>query len=123
MGLEVFQAQELVFSSSSKWLYPLFELEDFLHQHSEISACNLRLHDTVQGRAAAVLTYRLGIKTVEADTMSSLAANFLKSKDISFSYRNLIPKILCATEDLITDTMSVEEVYSMLCKRAGRTKD
>lgn len=123
MSLEVFKDEELVFSSSSKWLYPLFGLEDFLAEHDEISPSLLRVHDTVQGRAAAVLTYRLGIKTVQADTMSSLAANFLKSKNISFSYSKLVPKILCATEDIITDEMSVDQVYSLLCQRAGRTKD
>lgn len=118
MGLEVFCSGKKIFSSSSKWIYPLFELEDFLKANPVIVPGELEVHDTVQGRAAALLTWRLGIRKVRADLISSLAVDFFKSHDVSYSFINKVPKILCKTEELITDGMDIETAYNLLRNRA-----
>lgn len=117
--LEVFVGDEEVFTSSGHWLHPLFELEDFLKEH-KLDTSSLSLHDSVQGRAAASLTVRLGIKRVKSNILSSLALEVYKKAGVKIEYENLVPKITCKTEELITDSMSEEEIYSLLCQRANR---
>ncbi|MCR5761228.1 MAG: DUF1893 domain-containing protein [Sphaerochaetaceae bacterium] len=117
--LEVFLEDEAVFSSSGHWLHPLFELEDFLKK-IKVDRASLSLHDSVQGRAAAALTVRLGIKKVKSNVLSSLALPVYEKAGAEVTYESLVPKIVCKTEELITDSMSEEEIYRLLCQRANR---
>jgi hypothetical protein len=51
-SLVVTQHNQEIFSSHSKWLYPLFELEDFL-ANSNFLTEELSLTDKIAGKAAA----------------------------------------------------------------------
>ena len=120
-SLELYRdnSDEPIFTSSSHWLHPLFEVEEFLNQNPfERSA--LSLHDTVSGFAAAALTLRLGIKRVNADLMSKGALKLYEKYGATYHYEHLIDKIQCATESLLNDSMTLEECYLILKKRAGR---
>lgn len=117
--LEVFNKDEAVFTSSGHWLHPLFELEDFIREN-KLDSSSLSLHDSIQGRAAACLTVRLGIKNVKCNILSALALDVYKKAGASVSYDTLVPRILCKTEDLITDSMTEDEIYTLLCQRANR---
>lgn len=108
-----------VFTSSSHWLYPLFEAEDFL-KNSDIDSEKLSLHDTVSGIAAAALTVRLGIRRVNADLMSQGAKELYEKYGVTYHYGRLVEKIQCATESLLDISMSLDECYEILSKRAGR---
>lgn len=117
--LQVFRGSEIIFQSSGHWLHPLFEFEDFLILHGINDRSALTLHDSVDGRAAAFLTCRLGIKTVHSDTMSRLACSIFETYKVNYSCNTLVDRILCKTEELITDDMTCRQVYLMLCSRAG----
>ena len=60
-----------IFTSFSKWLYPLFELEDYLAEHP-IQPENLILQDKIIGKAAALLIHRLGFRTVKAGILTDV---------------------------------------------------
>ncbi|MCR4676792.1 MAG: DUF1893 domain-containing protein [Sphaerochaetaceae bacterium] len=117
--LEVFRDGEAIFSSSGHWLHPLFELEDFIKENN-LNPQELSLHDSIQGRAAAALTVRLGIKKVNCTTISSLALSYYRKVGIEPFYEKSVPKILCKTEDFISESMSEDEIYELLRIRAQR---
>jgi len=110
-----------IFTSDQHWLYPLFELEDYL-SHAKISADNLYLRDKIAGKAAACLIIYLGIKKCHIDLLSERAIPVFKDNNIEFTYDKLVEHIQCRTEDLITDKMSISEAYLFLRKRAGRVR-
>lgn len=74
--LEIYDENSLIFGSSGKWLYPLFEFEDFLKTFSG-NTNNLSAHDTAIGKAAAVLMIRMNIKHINANLISELALNYI----------------------------------------------
>ena len=53
-----------IFTSFGKWLYPLFELEDYLAAHP-IQPDTLILQDKIIGKAAALLILRLRFRTIK----------------------------------------------------------
>jgi len=110
---------ETIFESAGKWLYPLFEVEDYLHA-MQLSAGELFLHDRIAGRAAASLISRMGFKHCFIDTISTHALDVFVRYGVSCGYNMLVDKIDCRTEDLISSDMDIEEVYRMLRQRAGR---
>ncbi|MCF0237556.1 MAG: DUF1893 domain-containing protein [Sphaerochaetaceae bacterium] len=120
-SLELFYKGQMVFSSKGHWLHPLFELENFLNMNW-YNREELYLHDSVSGRAAAILTCRLGIKHVTSDLGSALARTVFEKNNVQWQCLKEVPKILCKTETLIEDSMTVEEVYSMLLERATASK-
>ena len=110
---------EIIFESAGKWLYPLFEVEDYLHAMA-LNAADLFLHDRIAGRAAASLISRMGFKSCFIDTVSVPAREVFESHRVDCSYNLLVDRIECRTEDLITTDMDPEKVYRMLRQRAGR---
>jgi hypothetical protein len=86
----------IIFSSSKRWLHPLFELGEFLAIHSidgdkdcrtlefdgnlRVSSSDLVLRDRIIGLAAAYLILRLGIRRVETDIISCGAAECRRSQ-------------------------------------------
>lgn len=120
--LAVFEGERLVFSSKGKWLHPLFELEGFLKNYDG-DVSRLSLHDTIQGRAAAALTIYLGIRHVNVDLISVPALELYEHRGIDdVIFRTRTEKILCCTEDLITDEMSIQDIYMFLRKKANLTE-
>lgn len=126
ISLEVFSNDELIFSSNGKWLNPLFELEKFLANYSG-SKENLSSHDTAIGKAAAVLTTRMGIKKINADLISQNALSYIDGlnkvavddgEKIKVNYKNLIPKLMCQTENQLENLFDSQQMYFLLRQRA-----
>ena len=117
--LEVFAGETLIFCSDGKWLYPLFELEDFLAT-ANYEPATLTLCDKITGKAAALLVIRLGIRDVRSGIMSKLGIEALEMHGIHYEYGELVDRIDCATEELLVNECDPEKAYIMLKKRAGR---
>ncbi len=116
--LEVFTGETLVFFSNGKWLYPLFELEDFLAT-GRYEPATLTVSDKIIGKAAALLVIRLGIRDVRAGIMSKLGMAVLKTHGIHYEYSSLVERIDCETEEILANECDPEKAYIMLKKRAG----
>jgi len=109
----------IIFTSDSHWLHPLFELDEFLSREN-IPAGDLLLQDKVAGKAAACMIVRLGIKKCHIGLISKRAVAVFEKEGVEYTYDLLVEQIDCRTEYLITDDMSVEEIWLLLRKRAGR---
>jgi len=120
-SLIVSHNDKIIFASNQHWLYPLFELEDFLKQNP-FDASELFIRDKIAGRAAACLMVHLGIKRCHVGLMSKLATDIYDKYGVSYTYDRIVDKIQCRTENLIDDEMSIADAYLMLRKRAGRVK-
>jgi zinc transport system ATP-binding protein len=118
-SLQVILDGNIVFESFGKWLYPLFDLEDHLQEHP-IDMSRVELRDKVIGKAAALLILRLGVGRVHGETISELGIGVFESAGLPYSYDQRVPRIACKTEELLADVEDLEEVYQILCKRAGR---
>ena len=108
-----------IFTSHGKWLYPLFELEDYLAEHP-IQPENLILQDKIIGKAAALLIYRLGFRTVQAGILSRLGEAVLQRHGIAYTYALLVERIHCQTEELLATVEDPEEAYQLVKVRTGR---
>src|SRR5262245_50851384 len=108
-----------IFTSYGKWLHPLFELEDYLAEHS-MQPENLILQDKIIGKAAALLIYRLGFRTVKAGILSRLGEAVLQRHGIVYTYEQLVDRIHCQTEELLATVEDPEEAYRLVQIRAGR---
>jgi hypothetical protein len=108
-----------VFSSVGKWLYPLFELEDFLNS----GACPVEailVEDKIVGKAAALLLVGMGIRKVKAGVLSELAKAVLERYDVRFSFTTIVERIECQTEILLADVEDPKQAYQIVKTRAGR---
>ena len=112
-------AGDRLFESAGKWLYPLFEVEDYLHAE-DIPADDIFLNDRIAGRAAASLIVWMGFRRCFIETISSHALDVFNKAGVDCGYLTLVPKIDCRTEDLISGDMEISDVYRMLRTRAGR---
>jgi ABC-type Mn2+/Zn2+ transport system ATPase subunit len=108
-----------IFSSSSKWLYPLFEFEDFLTA-KRYNPEELLLTDKIAGKAAAFLIVRLGIKKAHIHLISEGALSVFNRFGIQITYDQMVPRIVCKTEEIVKDSDNVDTVWQMLRRRAGR---
>jgi len=111
----------IIFTSDSHWLHPLFELNDFL-TNNPVSVAGLFLHDKIAGKAAACMIVYLGIRKCHIELISSRAIPVFVKAGVEFTYDTQIEHIDCRTEYMITDDMTVEEVWLFLRKRAGRVE-
>ena len=107
------------FVSNGKWLYPLFELEDFLKSNS-LFAGNLFLTDKIAGKAAAFLIVRLGFKKVHIVLISEGALAVFNRFQVDVTFDTMVAKIQCATEELVKGNEDPDAVWQMLRRRAGR---
>ncbi len=117
--LEVFENQRIIFQSEQKWLYPVFDLEDFLKAHP-CDHSTLSVHDKVVGKAAALLMIRLGVGSVHGDVMSKLADEVFGKAGMKHTYDVLVERIDCQTEELLLNIDDVNIAYELLCERAKR---
>ena len=115
-SLEVYDGDTLCFSSNGKWLHPLFELEQFLSE-SSLEPGRLSLKDTIIGRAAAVLIIRMGIGHVYGRILSRLALDTFISHGVNPEYGELVDRITCMTEDLLSADTDIESAYLLLRAR------
>lgn len=112
---------QVIFTSDSHWLHPLFELADFLTEQ-QIPAAELFLQDKIAGKAAACMMAYLGIRKCHIELMSERAVPVFKKAGIAYTYDRMVEQIECRTEFLITDEMTVDAVWLFLRKRAGRVE-
>jgi len=122
ISLAVFNGDDLVFTSSAKWLHPLFALEEFLLTYRG-ERDMLSAHDTAAGKAAAILMARLGIKRAHINLVSDLAAEIYEDHGIALSYERRIDRLLCQTEALLASMDDEEEIYLLLKERARRAQE
>ena len=118
-SLQVNFQDKIIFSSCGKWLYPLFDLEDYLTEHP-LDMSQVEIRDKVIGKAAALLILRLGTGRVYGETMSDLGITVFESAGLPYSFGQRVPRIACKTEELLADVDDIEEAYQLLCRRAGR---
>ena len=129
ISLQVFNGDSLIFQSSGKWLHPLFEFEDFLKTYDG-SKDDLKSHDSAIGKAAALLSIRCGIKKINAELLSQNAKNYIEelnqkaedSQKIELVWTNLIPKLLCQTENQLEDLHASDQMYFLLRQRAKKVQ-
>ena len=119
VSLQVLVDGQVAFESQGKWLFPLFELEDFLQKTPlDMSAAEIR--DKVIGKAAALLILRLGVGRVHGVLMSDLAVAVLENAQVPFNFDQRVPRISCQTEEILATVEDLEEAYQILRQRAGR---
>jgi len=118
-NLRLFSGVELVFSSTGRWLHPLFELEEFM-KTAGLQPASLRLEDKIVGKAAAMLMLRMGFRTVHGATMSRLARDFFDRHGARYTYDRLVERIDCQTEALLADVDDLEHAYELLAERAKK---
>ena len=117
-ALEVYFEDNLIFHSDKHWLYPLFELEEFLNSSDYVPA-ELMVKDKIIGKAAALLMINLGIGQVKAELMSELGKEVLEKYGLKYEYDNLVDRIICATEEILKAEFDVKKAHTLLRKRAG----
>jgi hypothetical protein len=108
-----------LFSSSGRWLHPLFELDEFFAAHPT-SASDLFLRDRVIGTAAAFLILRLGIREVESDIASRRALELLRDGGAKIEAKTCVEAIGCVTERLLKDESDIEAAYRSLVERRAQ---
>ncbi len=118
-SLELRIEGKLAFSSRSKWLHPLFELEAAARAQG-FDPSRGELYDKVVGRGSAFLITRLGIRRVHAGTLSRLGAEVLERQGIAHTWEVLVERIDCATEGLLERVTDVGEACRLLEERARR---
>jgi len=119
--LEAFSGETLIFHSDGKWLYPLFELENFLAT-TDYEPAHLVVKDKIVGRAAALLLIRLGVGYVIAGIMSRPGKEALEKYEVKYEYERLVDRIACRTEELLIDESDPQKAYAMLKERAGLSR-
>jgi zinc transport system ATP-binding protein len=118
-SLIVFVEGLVVFQSYGNWLYPLFDLEEYMIKHPIDMTC-ADLYDKVVGKAAALLMIRLGVSKVHGVLMSKLAMNTFEHCSIPYSFDQAVDQIKCQTELILATINDPDEAYQILCKRAHR---
>jgi hypothetical protein len=119
-SLTLYIDDQPVFQSDGKWLYPLFELEDY-QVTNLLDLSHARIHDKVIGKAAAFLIVRLGIGHVHADLVSELGIQVLDRWRIPCSFGQKVEKIDCQTEAILFNVDDIDRAYQILCKRVNRS--
>jgi hypothetical protein len=107
----------VVFSSSGKWLHPLFQLERFLHTH-KVDMGRSAIRDKVVGRGSAFLIVRLGIRKVHAVLLSRLGKEVFDREGVACTWDSLVDQIQCRTEKLLKEVTNPEEAHGILADLA-----
>jgi hypothetical protein len=118
--LLILQNDRIIFQSEKRWLMPLFDFEEYLHDHPQDTAA-FEFHDKVIGKAAALLMIRLGAASVHGNVMSRLACDILDRHAIPYSYKTLVDRIDCQTEQILLKIDDTENAYRILAERAHRS--
>jgi zinc transport system ATP-binding protein len=111
----------VLFSSTGKWLHPLFELEQFLRTRG-INAAQGEIRDKVVGRGSAFLMVRLGVRKAHAGMLSRLGKDVLDRAGVTFTWDILVDEIQCSTEGILRTITDPEEAYPVLAERARKAK-
>ena len=112
---------QVLFSSTGKWLHPLFELEQFLKAR-EMNASQGEIRDKVVGRGSALLMVRLGVRKAHAGLLSRLGKDVLERAGVTLTWDTLIDEIQCSTEGILREVTDPDEAYPILAERARKAK-
>ena len=121
VSLEFTKNGSVVFTSTGKWLHPLFELEQFLKAR-EINASTGEIRDKVVGRGSAFLMVRLVVRKAHAGLLSRLGKDVLERAGVTLTWDTLIDEIQCSTEGILREVTDPEEAYPILAERARKAK-
>jgi len=116
--LELYREDELIYYNNGRWVYPLFDLEDYIIKN-DLSVDTLFLKDKIAGRAAAHLMVYIGIKKVHIGLISRVGLEVFKKKSVNITYDTLVDRIKCRTETLLEGVENSKEAYKILKQRAG----
>ena len=116
--LSVYHEGHPIFTSTGKWLHPLFELEEFLNT-APCQPATLVVADKIVGKAAALLLVRIGIRRIEAGVLSKLGMSVLERYGVNYSYSQLIERIDCKSEALLATVEDPEQAYRCIRERVG----
>ncbi|GAB4380819.1 MAG: hypothetical protein Kow0042_31170 [Calditrichia bacterium] len=115
-SLEVYQDGRLIFFDEGKWLYPLFQLEEFL-QTAGVNSAEITVHDRIVGRASALIITHLKIQRIYAGILSLPGKEILEKFGIEFQFDQLVERIQCATETLLLNEFNPEKGYRLVKER------
>ncbi len=126
ISLRIFKNDQLLFESSGKWLHPLFDAETFFKKNPPLlkEGDILSSHDSAIGKAAALLTIRLGITKIKSELLSQLAVDYVeelnksRKNKIQITGTNLIPRLMCQTEEELSLLHDSDQMYFLLRQRA-----
>jgi hypothetical protein len=118
-SLEFLIDEQVLFSSSGRWLHPLFELERYLATR-QLNVPRAAIRDKVVGRGSAFLIVRLGVRTVHAGLLSRLGKDVLDRAGVACTWDTLVDEIECGTEGLLRAVTDPEEAYRILAERARK---
>jgi hypothetical protein len=118
-SLEFLVDDEVLFSSTGRWLHPLFELERYLSGR-KIDISRAEIHDKVVGRGSAFLIVRLGVHRIHAGVLSSLGKDVLDRAGAACTWDALVEEIECRTEGILREVTDVEEAYRILAERVRK---
>lgn len=86
--------------------------------------------DIIVGKAAAMLFVKAGIAEVYGETMSEAGAEYLRSRNIPFSYEKLTDRIInrkgdgiCPMEQTVSDISDSEEGYTALKQKIAELQN
>lgn len=116
VSLEFLISGQVLYASTSAWLHPLFELEQFLKTRG-IEASQGEIRDKVVGRGSAFLMVRLGIRRAHAGMLSLLGKEVLDRAGVEYSWETLVEEIACRTEGILRTVTDPEEAYRILAER------
>jgi len=119
LSLQVSHKGNLVFSSQGKWLYPLFDLGEFLAKEN-FPVEELLLVDKIAGKAAAFLIVRMGFVHIHLKLISKGALEVFNRFGRAVTFDQEVDSIQCKTEQLVSSKDDPEQVWQMLRRRAGR---
>jgi len=108
-----------IFSSRAKWLFPLFDLEEFL-TGKDYPVNEMDLTEKVAGQAAAFLIARLGFLKCHVKLISEHAIAVFNRFGITYTFEEKVSQIQCRTEHILMKEMSLEGAWQLLRRRAGR---
>lgn len=127
VSLEIFNDNKLIFSSSGKWLHPIFDFQAFLTNYDG-KTDNLSAHDTAIGKAALFLLIKNGVKKIHGNLVSQIAIDYLQkvnenaknpNEKISLTWDNSVEMLKCKTEQELKNMTDEKEMYRALCTRAN----
>ncbi|MDD4011458.1 MAG: DUF1893 domain-containing protein [Sphaerochaetaceae bacterium] len=101
----------MIFSSKGHWITPLLQARQIL-AGQDLSQC--MLYDTKAGRAAACLAHSLGIRTVCIGLVSRWALDYYLSRGMTAYYDQVVDRLACRTEDLITAEMDDQSILALI---------
>jgi hypothetical protein len=116
VSLEFLIGGRVLFSSTGKWLHPLFELEHFISTGG-IDTSEAEVRDRVIGRGSAFMIVRLGIRKAQAGMLSLLGKDVLDREKVECGWDTLVDEIACRTEGILRDVTDPEEAYRILVER------